>query len=1230
MNIADLIEVRWFPAVVQAADICALREPALREAARDGTSAGAADFIGGYLGFDERARHALVTSLRSLAQAHSGGAFFLNGVFGSGKSHLLGVLTLLADGIGHDTFVQTQPHLAPCLQTFEPRLVVHFSLDNYDAASFALEEVFWREVKAEWARRGFAPDALVLPEIGSRGEAFAALEEALSAHDLRGLVVCLDELSLFLSAKEHRALQGDAAFLQFLGQRSRRAPLWVFAALQKTVEDIGDLEAYSLSQIRDRFTTLPLSLAHVPSLIEHRLIVKKDAAALHRVCHESFETLLRALPRLDFGRAEWEQLYPFHPATVALLEQVVARFFSRTRSAVLFCCGAVQPHYEATRRILPDALFAYLEPELEAHPDLRPLATVWRNWQENIAELAADQHDAAALRRLTEGLLLFKIAGVAPSVTQLTNAVALDAGLPGDGNYEYASVLLEKLRTRGDYVAVERHDSDFADRYTIDLGTRVGEMARRNTRNVMSTLPAADARIARYVAGCCRDETLPLATLDAPRTFSVMWRNAPRPIAVAVWMGDAGAPALANRMASLSQPGNAEDALLLLVPPFAGSEAGARLCRDEAAVAIADARWRAALLLWTPRPPTRDEVEMAREATAQHLLEADPQLLDNRRGRAILQHLKADTPQREATLARLGARLLREGQITTAAGATVDAGELAASDSWNATLEAIAEFALPHLFPHFETIAPRLRVLTGSNCEALCLDILRRPIDSPYFAPSLERAVRAIAEPLGVAQAAGGRWRIEPPRDDIAGEIARLAADAGAPLGALEAAFAKSEWGLRPEQTQVAVCALLRSGHLAAFDARGHALSPAQIGMPLRRAVHTLRRGQLLEAEVWSRLQALVALLTEEQLNSVSFSEQERAAALLAAWRDNATAETELAAARLHQLRRLLGHTLAQWPRTEAAWSPVEALLIALKGEGASSEVLRRAAAIDGETLRPALMIWRGVLAKLESRHAALLSAHAGLTHPELAVPPEMQEERGAILARFDAGEALLDDEEIIARAQHWRGVYTARYQEWHNAQHHPGRFSSYRRLAGSDATRALEKLETLSVRPFDHGRALRAALATEMAKGCARDGGLRGDDAVCAECRLRWGERLMLRDPRELEALAAQGFVALEAALREDGVRAYLARRSAGGALLDWDGAPENLLPRLSDEALHDLNEALRPRRCVTRSWSRLQSGLAACRTRDDFLAAFRGWLDGGENLADDDEIVLECDGRA
>ena len=65
------------------------------------------------------------------------------------------------------------------------------------------------------------------------------------------------------------------------------------------------------------------------------------------------------------------------------------------------------------------------------------------------------------------------------------------------------------------------------------------------------------------------------------------------------------------------------------------------------------------------------------EATAAHLMENDPQLLDNRRGRAILSYLRNKAASRDGQIAHLATRLLREGQITTASGLSLEAGELA-------------------------------------------------------------------------------------------------------------------------------------------------------------------------------------------------------------------------------------------------------------------------------------------------------------------------------------------------------------------------------------------------------------------------------------------------------------------------------------------------------------------------------------------------------------------------
>jgi hypothetical protein len=1004
----------------------------------------------------------------------------------------------------------------------------------------------------------------------------------------------------------------------------------VFAALQKTVEDIGDLDAYALSQIRDRFTTLSLSLAHLPSLIERRLIVRHNPEALQQLCDEAYERLLRALPRLDFGREEWQRLYPFHPATVVLLEQVAARYGSRTRSAAVFCAQSVQPGTDATHRVLADALFDHFETELQRHPDLKPLQTVWKNWLGNEAEIARDASEAATMRALMKALLLWKIAGAAPSVAQLANAVALDARLPGDGNYEYCQILLEKMRMQGSGIALERREGEFADRYTVDVGARVGEMARRFAHNVLHTLPPHDGRIAAYALQCCRDEALPLAAVQSTTSTQVMWRNVPRGVRFQLLATLPTSETLANQLAMLASFGQADDWLLCIVPPFGEADEDGTLterCRTvarEALQTLHDARWRGALVWWLPRAASADEWQQAREATAQHLLLHDPQLQDNRRGRMVLEHLKNGLPEREAALGRIAMRVLHEGTISTGTGAVVDAADLAGRESWNATLESIAEFALPQVFSQFGRVAPRLRVLTPSNADALCLEILRRPVEKPIFSANIERVARAVGEPLGIASEVAGRWKITTVRTELAQEISALASE-GVTLAALEAQLRKSVWGLAEEQTRVAVCAMLRSGELTAFDARGTPLSATEIGIPLRRSVHSLRPGQLLDEALWQRLQKLLSLLDIVTPREQTFQTQEQARAEITAWSDNARGETELAQARLHQLRRAWRQASAQWPQSEAALESTVSFLRVLTIEGATNEVLIQVAQCNIENLQNAIEPWRTLLHRLEERHASLLAAYNFLNHPDLVLSGELQNERAFFLTRFDQGERVLQDEELLPQFAQWKEAYESEYREWHAAQHNPARWSVYRRLIASDAVRALQKLATLQSRPFAHAGQLQESANTEFTKMCGRDGGLHGEP-VCSACRLHLGERLMLRDPHILEAAVTNGTGALHRALQETSVRDFLSRQNEHKAstLLQWNGDSDTLLPLLSDSALRVLDEAFRPRRRVVRSWHQLREDIQACRTRREWRQAMLAWLDADENLADEDEIEV------
>jgi hypothetical protein len=1201
MRLGDVLAVNPFPAVIAAADVAGYR--------RAPNSPETRDFLSGYLGFDARSQHALHSTLASLARTDRGGAFWFNGVFGSGKSHLLGLLALLGEGIGHDLFSATHRDCSAYLANFQPRLVVHISLDEFDASRIGLEEIFWRELNREWQAKGF-PE-IEIDQSGSRAEAFAALSSQMQGYGLKGVILCLDELSLFLGGRAHNALQGDAAFLQFLGGHSRRAPLWVFAALQKTIDDISGLESYSLSQIRDRFTLLPLSLANVPALVQRRVIEVKDVTLVDEICASNWEELERRLPRLDFGPEEWRATFPFHPATLALLEAVTGRFFSRTRSAGLFCTLVIDLEREASNQIGVEAIWDYFLPELEAHPDLRPLETIWRAWVDMADDVfgPADRENGL---RVGKYLLLAKIAGQSPSAIQVANALDLALDIQGDGAYEYARFLLERLRSKGTYLAVERGESSLFDRYTIDLGRRVAEMVRRHLASALETLPVADTRVSLHVVNRCTGEPLPLAVLQEPQSFAVFWQNAPRRLSVAMWNGKSPEQ-LANRALQTREPGAPEDAVLAILPPFA------RLPELDAVVALLEEEARAALWFWKPRQPTHDEWEVAREALAASMVSCDPVLSDNRRGRAVIEHLNKEAPARSARLAQITLRLLLEGSVQIGNGAFLEASELSQGTSFTALLEAVGDFGWPQLFPRFAEIAPRARLLTPSNADTLCLEILRRLADEPFFSPSLERLSRHIGEPLGVARSSAGRWRIEAGKPAVVEEMLGFLGE-GAPFSSLEAFFLKSRWGLRPEQVSVLLCALLRSGQIAAYDGQNNELEPTRIGLPLRRSVHFLRPGRLPEAASWSHLAVLLRGICGISIGALSFAEAQKAAAALLIWRENISQEADLAQARAAQLRRVLHHQPSDWSTFDPAGAAVAAVLGAIPPAGTVSQVLSGALGLDPVSLGQELGVFRQFQDALQQKSAPFLATFELLIHPDFVASSELASERAEILESLGQGEQALLDPLLADRCASITSAYGHEYALWHSAQHDPARWNGWRRVAQSNEARAVERLSTLQNRSFGGG--VREQLEDELQKRCPRDGVLAPGEAVCSSCALRLGARLALRDKSEVEELLERELHTLHSALQDRGVSERLA--STMSPLLEWNGEAEALLPLLSAANLGDLDQALAPRRRVTRSSGELLQLLGNCSTRNEMENAFMRWIDGAEQLGSDDEVEL------
>jgi Family of unknown function (DUF6079) len=317
-------------------------------------------------------------ALKNLFRRDAGCGVFLIGHYGSGKSHFLAYLI--------------QKLRARALTADAPQSVA-ISLVNYSADN-RLEAIIGQALGIET----------------SSGDRRAAWKQGFERFP-GGLVLVIDELSEFLRSKpDIRAFTEDVRILQFMGEWAQDRRFWVVAAMQEAIEHTGELEHSLYRKIKDRYPLrLLLTPAHVQSLIAESILIKKPGydAAVDRLAND----LHAAYPNtaIDFGVLR--SIYPLHPATLSLLEEVRDRF-SQARGVVDFTVTRLRG--DPARRIAPfldqpwgalltpDVIVDHFRDLFEIQPEFLALAQQVLPWyQKHLHEL----FDKPALQTLAERLL---------------------------------------------------------------------------------------------------------------------------------------------------------------------------------------------------------------------------------------------------------------------------------------------------------------------------------------------------------------------------------------------------------------------------------------------------------------------------------------------------------------------------------------------------------------------------------------------------------------------------------------------------------------------------------------------------------------------------------------------------------------------------------------------------------------------------------------------------------
>jgi uncharacterized protein DUF6079 len=375
----------------------------------------------------EIGRH--LEALRVLLENPAGRGVFLIGHYGSGKSHFLAYFTqrLRAAGSGPD--------------------VLPVSLLNYKAEQ-PLERIIEAELGLE----------------GASGDRRAAWEKVAGSHP-RGLVLIIDELSEYLRAKPTpRSFNEDLRFLQFLGEWAQAHRLWVVAALQEQIEHTGEIEYDLFRKIKDRYPLrLLLTPAHMRDLIASRILRKQPtyAAAVEALARE----LEAALPGSGFDTAALCDIYPLHPATLELLEEVRDRF-SQARGIIDFTitrlggnvARGVAPFLDERwgELLTPDVIVDHFADLFEVQPEFLPIAQqLLPSFRRDIPRLFENDVQQALAWRLVKLMILVQLSPRREALEpeRATEWLGFRASsIDPDRNRQVIARLLDTLAREGAYV----------------------------------------------------------------------------------------------------------------------------------------------------------------------------------------------------------------------------------------------------------------------------------------------------------------------------------------------------------------------------------------------------------------------------------------------------------------------------------------------------------------------------------------------------------------------------------------------------------------------------------------------------------------------------------------------------------------------------------------------------------------------------------------------------------
>ncbi|AUH66232.1 ATPase [Paracoccus zhejiangensis] len=405
------------------------------------------------------------------------------GNYGTGKSHLMSVLSLVAEDAAYAQLIQ-HAKVAEAAEAIAGKFKVH----RIEISSqMSLRDIITQQLELFLEKNGvsyaFPPADRVTNNKAAFEEMMAAFAEV---HPNQGILLVVDEFLDYLRSRRDHDLVLDLSFLREIGEVTKHLRFRFVAGVQEAIFDSSRFQhvADSLRRVKDRFTQVLLARQDVSFVVAERLLKKtSDQQDKIRGYLTPFAKFYGSMnERMD----EYVRLFPVHPDYIGTFERLV---FTEKRGALVTLRDQIQAILDDEVPEDRPGLIGYdkfwdtvkLNQVLRADPNIGPVLKVSEVLTERVTKAFTRPAYRPMALRIINGLSVHRLTTggdiyvpVGPTAEELRDALCLyqpgieDMG--GDPEADLLSqvqtVLRETLKTVNGQFISKAPDTE---QYYLDL-----------------------------------------------------------------------------------------------------------------------------------------------------------------------------------------------------------------------------------------------------------------------------------------------------------------------------------------------------------------------------------------------------------------------------------------------------------------------------------------------------------------------------------------------------------------------------------------------------------------------------------------------------------------------------------------------------------------------------------------------------------------------------------------